>query len=207
VRKPAFIILLLLITFASGCIGQGGQEERQAGNYTPAPQAMGPSSIAITEDGKHAYVGFQLSDDVFKVSLEDMTIEAVADLSDHFPLQCYNIALDASERKLFVHSASRNELLVLDAWNMSLIHTIKNISTAGMSQSMLRSRYGPFLIIWDNGNTVKLVNTETYEVTSLTDQRIGFIQIEESRSDPDKWYVATQQGPEWVIGAYDYKTK
>jgi len=73
---------------------------------------------------------------------------------------------------------------------------------------MLRSRYGPFLIIWDGGNTVKFVNTETYEVTELTDNEIGFMQIEESKSDQGKWYVATQVGPrEGIIGLYDYKIK
>jgi YVTN family beta-propeller protein len=167
----------------------------------PMLQGMGPTTIAATEDGKYAYIGFHLSDVVFKVLLANLTIEAVADLSDYFPLQCYHIMLDASGEKLFVHSASWRRLLVLDTQTMSVVHTIDNIG----AQDIIRSRYGPFLVAWDGGNTVRFINTETYEVTELTDNRIGFIQIEESRSDQDKWYVATQEGDRWVVGIYDHK--
>ena len=169
----------------------------------PMLQGMGPTTIAATEDGKYAYIGFHLSDVVFKVLLANLTVEAVADLSDYFPLQCYHIVLDASGKKLFVHSASWRRLLVLDTQTMSVVHTIDNIG----AQDIIRSQHGPFLIAWDGGNTVKFIDTETYEVTELTDNRIGFIQIEESKSDQDKWYVATQEGDRWVVGIYDHKAR
>jgi len=174
----------------------------------PIPQGMGPTRIAITEDGEYAYIGFHLSDTVFKVRLEDLNVEAVADLSTYFPIGCYNIALDASGKKLFIHSASWRKLFVLDTQTMSIIHVIDNIGTVGMTRSMFRSQYGPYLIIWDSSNTVKFVNTETYEVTELTDDNIWFMQIEESRSEQGKWYVATQVGPrEGIMGLYDYRIK
>ena len=169
----------------------------------PMLQGMGPTTIAATEDGKYAYIGFHLSDVVFKVLLANLTVEAVADLSDYFPLQCYHIVLDASGKKLFVHSASWRRLLVLDTQTMSVVHTIDNIG----AQDIIRSQHGPFLIAWDGGNTVKFIDTETYEVTELTDNRIGFIRIEESKSDQDKWYVATQEGDRWVVGIYDHKVR
>jgi DNA-binding beta-propeller fold protein YncE len=169
----------------------------------PMLQGMGPTTIAATEDGKYAYIGFHLSDVIFKVLLANLTIEAVADLSNYFPLQCYHAVLDASGKKLFVHSASWRRLLVLDTQTMSVVHTIDNIG----AQDIIRSQHGPFLIAWDGGNTVKFIDTETYEVTELTDNRIGFIQIEESRSDQDKWYVVTQEGDQWVVGIYDHKAR
>jgi DNA-binding beta-propeller fold protein YncE len=172
----------------------------------PRLQGMGPTTIAATGDGKYAYVGFHLSDVIFKIRLVDLTVEAVADLSEYFPIQCYHIALNASEEKLFVHSASWRKLLVLDTQTMSVIHTTVGIDAIGM----IRSQYGPFLITWSGGNTVKFVNTETYEVTELTDERIGFLQIQESKSDQGRWYVVTQHtfGIEgWIIGIYNYKTK
>jgi DNA-binding beta-propeller fold protein YncE len=86
---------------------------------SPKPQGMGPTIIANTEDGKNAYVGFHLSDTIAKVRLADLTVEAVADLSQYFPLQCYRMALDASEKKLFVHSASWRKLIVLDTQTLS----------------------------------------------------------------------------------------
>jgi len=167
---------------------------------------MGPSTIAITEDGEYAYIGFHLSDVVFKVHPEDLTIEAVADLSEYFPLQTYHIILDSSGEKLFVHSGSWQKLLVLDTQTMRVVHTIDNIEATGI----IRSQYGPFLIIWGGGNTVKLVNTETYDVTELRDDRIGFQQIEESKSDKGRWYVLTQNtfGVEgWIVGTYEHETK
>ena len=169
----------------------------------PMLQGMGPTTIATSEDGKYAYIGFHLSDVVFKVLLANLTIEAAADLSDYFPLQCYHTVLDASGRKLFVHSASWRKLLVLDTQTMSVVHTIDNIG----AQDIIRSQHGPFRIAWDGGNTVKFIDTETYEVTELTDNRIGFIRIEESKSDQDKWYVATQEGDRWVVGIYDHKVR
>jgi len=187
---------------------EGVVTEEEAENPTPAPreplpQGMGPSTITITEDGEYAYIGFHLSDVVFKVHSEDLTIEAVADLSEYFPLQTYHIILDSSEEKLFVHSASWRKLLVLDTQTMSVVHTIDDIGATGI----IRSQYGPFLITWDWGNKVKFVNTETYEVTEFTDERIGFFQIQESKSDQGQWYVVTK-GPEgWIVGIYDYEVK
>jgi len=171
----------------------------------PTPQGLNPTAIAITKDGEYAYVGFDLAEVVFKVRATDFTVEAVADLSKYFPIECEHIALDASEKKLFVHSNTWRKLLVLDTQTMNVTHTIDNISATGM----LQSQYGPFLIIWDGGNDVKFVNTETHDVTKFTDERIGFLGIQESKLDQDKWYVVTQEGPEgpWVVGLYDYKAK
>jgi YVTN family beta-propeller protein len=162
---------------------------------TPMLQGMGPTIIANTGDGKYAYVGFHLSETIAKVRLADLTVEAVADLSQYFPIQCYRMALDVSEKKLFVHSAAWRKLIVLDTQTLSVIQTIDGIDAYGM----IRSQDGR-LIIWDGGNTVKFVNTETYAVTEFTDLSIGFLQIQESPSDPSKWYVATGG---WTMGLYD----
>ena len=169
-----------------------------------AAQGMGPTCIAITKDGQHAFIGFHLSDTVFKVHLADLSVEAVADLSEFFPLQSYRIALDASDKKLFVHTASWNKLLVFDTQTLSLIHTIEQITCRGMIRS-----WDGRLLLWDGGNTVKYVNTETYAVTEFMDQSIGFLQIRESISDPRKWYVHTQEGPVAPdkIGLYDPATR
>jgi len=211
-RRMSFVLpLMILIVTTGGCVQlelASTHAVTHALAASPAPrepmlQGMGPTTIAATKDGKYAYIGFHLSDVVFKVRLANLAVEAAADLSDYFPLQCYHTVLDASEKKLFVHSASWRRLLVLDTQTMSVVHTIGNIG----AQDIIRSQHGPFLIAWDGGNTVKFINTETYEVTEFTDNRIGFMQIEESKSDQDKWYVATQEGDRWVVGIYDYKAR
>ena len=187
-------------------LGEGGWiKPAELTQKEPMPQGFSPFAIAITKDGKYAYVGFDLAEVVFKVYLDNLTVEAVADLSKYFPMESEHIALDASEKKLFVNSATWQKLLVLDTQTMSVIHIIDNISVTGM----FLSQYGPFLIIWDGGNTVKFVNTETYEVINFTEERIGFLKIQESKYNRDKWYVVTQEGPEgpWVFGVYDYKVK
>jgi uncharacterized protein (TIGR03437 family) len=167
---------------------------------------MGPTTIATTADGKYAYVGFHLSDVVFKIRLSDLTVEAVADLSKYFPLHCYHIVTDASDRKLFVHSGSWRKLLVLDAGTMNLIHTIDNVGAEVGAGGIIRSQHGPSLLMWDH-NTVKFVNTETYQVTTSPDHPIGFGQIRETKSDPRKWYVATQAAGGWAVGIYDWNAK
>jgi len=201
--------LVMIVVWGSAFVGSiESKGSNQVGTKTLQdekliPQGMGPTTIAITEDGEYAYVGFHLSDDVFKVSLEHLTVEAVADLSAYFPLQCYNIALDTSGEKLFVHSRSWQKLLVLDTQTMNVIHTIDDIQAVGIT----RSQHGPFFIIWDGGNTVKFVNTETYGVTNFTDDSIGFLQIQERKSNQNQWYVVTG-GPEgWIVGLYDHEAK
>ena len=173
---------------------------------TSEPQGFSPSAIAITEDGEYAYLSFDLSEVVFKVRLENLAVEAVADLSEYFPIECENSALDSTEEKLFVYTPTWRKLLVLDAQTMSVVHTIDDIGVFGMT----RSQYGPFLITWDGGNTVKFVNTETYEVTEFTDDGMFFIMIQESRYDQSQWYITSGQGP-WPsgvsVGIYDYEMK
>jgi len=173
----------------------------QAGK--PMPQGMGPIAIAITEDGNYAFIGLSLPQAIFKAHLGDLTIEAMADLSEYFPLECEDIALDASEEKLFVYADVWRKMLVLDTQTMNVIHTIDDIG--GISgRVMIRSQYGPFLIIWDGGNTVKFVDTETYEVTEVTHGEIAFMMIQESKYDQGQWYVVSGGDS---VGIYDYEDK
>ena len=171
---------------------------------TPEPQGFGPFAIAITQDGKYAYIGFDLSEVVFKVRLEDLAVEAVADLSEYFPIESEDIALDASEEKLFVYIPTWRKLLVLNTQTMSVVHTIDDIGVIGIT----RSQYGPFLITWDGGPTVKFVNTETYEVTEFEGENIFFKMIQESKQNQNQWYVVSRlSGEGYKVGIYDYEAK
>ena len=165
------------------------------------PQGYSPGNIQITQDGQYAYLGFYLSEDIFKVRLTDLAIVAAADLSAYFPMGFVSIALDASGKKLFVYAQIWRKLLVLDTETMSLIHTIDNYDVTGM----FRSQFGSRLITW-YGNTVHILNTDTYADTLHTNSAISFLKMQESPSDPGKWYVASQSGSggPWKIGLYDY---
>ena len=143
------------------------------------PQGLSPSTMAITQDGKYGYVGFDLSEVVFKVRLADLTVEAVADLSRYFPIESEDIALDSSEEKLFVYSPTWRKLLVLDTKTMSVIHTIDSINVF----SMIRSKYGPFIMTWGGGSVVTFVNTETYKLTDFEASGEFFLWILESNTN------------------------
>ena len=170
----------------------------------PMPQGFSPFAIVITEDGQYAYLSSDFSEVVFKMHLEDFTVEAVAELYEYFPTESKLIALDASEEYFFVPTPIWRKLLVFNTQTMSLVRTIDDIGVIGM----IRSRYSPFLITWDGGNAVKFVNTETYEVTESRDDRMKFVKIRESTVDQDKWCVVSGGPSEgYSVGIYDHKTK
>ncbi|MGY5875231.1 MAG: hypothetical protein RTU30_05755, partial [Candidatus Thorarchaeota archaeon] len=202
-RKQAgaivILILLLVNTAALTFIIKPGVSLEDKSVF----QGFSPFGIAITNDGEFAYVSFDLSEHVFKVRLDNLTIEAVADLSEYFPLECELITLDASEEKLFIYSPSWRKLLVLDTHTMSVIHTIDDIGIFGFTQS----QHGPFLITWDGGITVKFINTETYVITEFTEDRIGFLGIQESKYNQSQWYVVTENEGFWEVGTYNYESK
>ena len=161
--------------------------------------------MAITKDGEFAYLSFCLSEDIFKVSLKDLAVVSVADLSEYFPIGFDLVALSASEEKLFVYTPTWRKLIVLDTQTMSVIHTIDDI---GISD-MIQSQYSPTLITWGGGNTVKFINTETYEVTEFVDSDEFFMKILESNSNQDLWVVVSGKGhgaSEVNAGIYDHKT-
>ena len=127
----------------------------------------------------------------------------MADLSEYFPIESEDIALDASEEKLFVYTPTWRKLLVLDTQTMSVVHTISDINIVAMT----RSQYGPFLITWDSGQIVRFVNTETYEVTEFHDDQIGFTMIQESNYNQGQWYVVSGQPGGFSVGIYDHEAK
>ncbi len=171
------------------------------------PQGYSPGDIRVTQDGQYAYLGFYLSEVVFKVRLTDLAIVATADMSAYFPMGFANIALDASEKKLFVYAPIWRKLLVLDTETMSIIHAMDDYDLTGM----VRSQFGSRLITWGGGATVDFINSDTYAVTQHTNDSLFFLKIQEHPDDQTKLYVATQglpggQGP-LTVGLYDYAAK
>jgi len=202
--------LVLMIAWASAFAGSmEGKDPDQVGMRTlqdsnPIPQGLSPAALAVTEDGKYGYTSLEFSGFIFKVRLENLTVEAWADLSYFYPPFILHIALDASEQKLFVYADVLRKLIVLDTQTMSVIHTIDDIYLIGLT----RSQYGSFLIAWTGGGTVSFVNTNTYEVTEFTDNAMRFVKIQESDYSQSKWYVASRvSGDNLTVGLYDYVAK
>jgi YVTN family beta-propeller protein len=206
VKQKLISLVLIGLLLVSAQAPSSSQANKMAASSSQ-PQGFSPSAIEVTKDGQYAYLGFDLSEVIFKVRLTDLTIVATADLSTYFPIECEHIALDASEKKLFVYTPTWRKLLVLDTETMSLIHTIDDYGLFGM----FRSQFGSRLITWDGGPTVQFVNTDTYSVTQQVDGNLFFIKIQEHKDDQTKWYVVTQglpggQGP-LTVGLYDHVAK
>jgi YVTN family beta-propeller protein len=149
------------------------------------PQALSPFAIAITWDGRYAFVNSDLSEVVLKIRLSDLAIVGSADLSAFFPVASWLAALDLSERKLFINCGSWRKVLVLDSDSMKVIHTIDGLNPIGM----FVSRHSGQLVTWDGGTRVRLVDTDTYAVTEHRNDQVFFKVVRESASDPSLWYV------------------
>jgi uncharacterized protein (TIGR03437 family) len=166
-----------------------------------ARQGFSPFGIALTRDGRYAYLSFDLSAFVFKVRLSDMTVVASADFSRYFPLQCSTIVLDAGETKVFLYDHTLGRVLVLDAATLQEIRMIGGFGNG--SAELTRSRWGPYIIL--SRGRVWLIDTGSLEVTALGNS-IGIGNVRESASDPALWYVRTSSPQSNQIGTYNYKT-
>lgn len=164
-------------------------------------QGFGPKGIALTRDGRYAYLSFANSPFVFKVRLSDLTVVASADFSRYSPLLSSTIALDAGEAKVFVLDHSQGRLLVLDAATLQEIRIIGGLP-ANSGAQLVRSRWAPYLILASGG--AWLINTDTLEVIAPGKSQ-GFAFVRESSSDPAIWYAVASRPGSTEIGTYDFK--
>jgi hypothetical protein len=137
--------------------------------------------------------------------LADFYIEGMTDLTAYFPfIENQPVALDATNRYLFVSTPYHKKLHVIDTETMNIIHTINDIPIS----RLIRSHHGPLLIgISPASSDVKFINTETYEVTEKNYGDLGFGFIQESKTNPDIWYIVVQGTTDFGIGIYNHETK
>jgi hypothetical protein len=194
---------LLLVEAANSNSSNTFGTETQTQNLTP--QWATPIGIAITQDGKYAYLSFDTSCLIVKVYLPNLSIAGVTDLSDYHTTQCQLIALDATGTKIFTYSPTWQKIFVIDTQTMKIIHIIDNLAII----TLVQSKYGHYLLAATGGGRVYRINTDTYEVTYHDDDNdIFFIRVKESSLDPNKWFVINYQSAEEVkVGVYDYKNK
>jgi hypothetical protein len=130
----SLVLIGLLLISAQALLSS---QANKVAAFSSQPQGFSPSAIEVTKDGQYAYLGFDLSEAILKVRLTDLTVVATADLSAYFPAECDHIALDASEKKLFVYTPIWRKLLVLDTATMSLIHIYpQGLGTASRKTSL-----------------------------------------------------------------------
>lgn len=204
-RKRRFLVLVSLPV----ALAMWPQPAAADGPVAPLPspaiavrQGFGPQGMALTADGRYAYLSFDLSPFVFKVRLSDMTVVASADFSRYFPLQCSSIVLDAGEAKVFLYDHTLGRVLVLDAATLREIRMIGGFGHGGAE--LIRSRWGPYLIL--SHGWVWLIDTDTLETTALGNNSRALTYIRESATDPAIWYALASTPQSTVIGTYNYKT-
>lgn len=177
----------------------------KAPSFRVKTQGFSPFGLAITKDGKYAYVSFDLSEKIMKIQLSDFSVVAETDLSDYFPIEAELIALDNSETELFVYSSSWKKLLVLDTSNFQIKKSIEDIQIVGM----LPSKFGSDLITWGGGPVITVINTETIEATQKSFEHNFILKLAEKPDNPDLWYLAIGNGPgitETKFGLFNNKT-
>ncbi len=127
-KKKILIILIVLIVLA----GAGGvywyQKEKTkwiaiptptptAGQYFPgwAPGILG---LAITPDGKTAYISFNLDDVLLEVDLSTFTVTSSIDVSSAGNMLFSNAAvLTPDGKKLYVANFGTKNIMVINTWN------------------------------------------------------------------------------------------
>ncbi len=123
-RKVLFITsLLVLIVFISGCVQEERQVERQEEKpkieerYFPgwAPGSLG---LAITPDGKTAYIPFELDDALLVVNLSTFAIIDSIDVSEAGNMLLSTAAvLSPDGKKLYVSNYGTRNVMVVDTEN------------------------------------------------------------------------------------------
>jgi YVTN family beta-propeller protein len=194
IRCLAFTLLAssILLPAASGALS----------SPVSGAHLRGPTALELTSDGKYAYVGTDLSESIIKIRTDDMVVVAAADLSEYWPLGCWNLALDVAEQKLFAYSNTWRKLLVLDAGNLQVIHSIDDIDLVGME----RSRDGRSLLTWNGGGTITVIDTGSYQLSQSIHQGMFFTHISQSLTSSGVWFVLSGgpgAGGEYRVGSYD----
>ncbi len=108
------VLLGCLLLFSAACCHPAAAEGLPSLPAASVSASLGftpfsPFGIALTRDGRYAYLSFDVSAFVIKVRLSDMSVVAGADFTRYFPLRCANIVLDASETKLFLYRSHPRE--------------------------------------------------------------------------------------------------
>lgn len=172
----------------------------------PGFEGNGAFDFALTKDGQYAYVAFDGSANVAKVRLADLAIVGSVSIPGVFPVECENMALDVSEKKLFWYSSALRKLVVIDTDTLTVVHTFEDYGLIGM----LRSRFGNRLLTWDGGWQVRIVDTETLTVTFKTLDGVWVMALEERPENQDQWYLVARTGPgvdTLTAGVFDHVAK
>jgi hypothetical protein len=205
-KLPTTFLLIILIVgplFLVGNANSGNQVIENSTIFSADKQGFCPFALAITQDGKYAYLSFDLYEVIQKIDLTTHAVIAYANLSKYFPTECELLVLDATETKLFAYIPTWQCLLVIDSQTMNVIFSINNISITDLTQS----HFGHTLIAPTGGGTVYLINTDTYQKTEVNDNESYFVKIRESKFNQNIWYTVSTPPPGTSVkaGLYNFK--
>ena len=167
-KTKIFIILIILIALA--VVGgvfwyqKGGIKSISNSTSTPIVERQFPGwcpgmlGLAVSPDGKTAYVSFSLDDALLAVGLSTFTITDSIDVSaaGNMMLQSESAALTPDGKKLYVSNFGTGNIMVVDTENKRVIKVLPIKPTPGVAITM--SLDGSKAYISANDGAIYIIN-------------------------------------------------
>lgn len=194
-RKPFFAIgLLFLIVFISGCIQQEkqvekpveGSEKKPVERYWPgwAPSDLG---LAISPDGKTAYVPFNLDDVLLVVNLSTFSvIDSINVSAAGSMLFSNNAILTPDGKKLYVANAGTRNVMVINTEDRSVEKVFPIKALWAVPTSMSQDGSKAYITSEDSG--LNIINTSDNSYYQISIPGLIFGPVVASRKNPDLLY-------------------
>ncbi len=210
-RKPFFVGLLFLVIFISGCVERPMEkpagynetsmaepaeneeawlppEEKPAESQFPG-FAPGNLGLAITSDGRTAYITFASDDSLLAVDLSTFTVTDSIDVSAAGNMLLSTAAvLSPDGKKLYVSNYGTRNVMVVDTENKR-VEKVLPIEPL-YSTAITMSRDGSKAYIPSDANGLYIVNTSDYSYRNISIPGMIFGPVAPSLSNPDLLYAA-----------------
>lgn len=198
-KTKILIILICLIVLA----GAGGVYWRQKGGTKPIANSTstpvverqfpgwcpGMLGLAVSPDGKTAYISFSLDDALLAVDLSTLTITDSIDVSaaGNMMLQSESAVLTPDGKKLYVSNFGTGNVMVIDTENKRVIKVLPIKPAPGVAITM--SLDGSKAYISANDGAIYIINIVDDSYRRIFIPSVIFGPVAPSPGNPDLLYV------------------
>lgn len=193
-RKILIILIVLIILvglFISGYIRRPGEKPGESPpivNYYSSALGPGPRGLAITPDGKKAYVSFNQEDKLLVVDLSTLSVIDSIDVSAAGTiLVSSSVVLTPDGKKLYVANDGTKNIMVVNT-ESKRVEKVLPINT-WVSTAIAVSRDGSKAYVPSSGGSMLIINVadDSYQSFSVPD--VGFKAVAVSPRNPDILYI------------------
>ena len=205
IKRFRFILLLFSLIITNGStIGWCESNNLPCTGYSPAPK-----SLAITSDGKNAYISFAGDDSLIKVDLLNFSIRECLDVApENMRLALGRILITKDEKYLLVVNGETDNIMVIDAATNLVI---KNLPIGTVGDSCIKQSHdGTKIYVPGNSpewGTLYIIDPSdfSYETTELG---VSIEVVEPSISNPDVIYcIGSIEEADVAFFSYDISKK